>query len=946
LRGPPGTGKAPPAGAQALEPAIAGPLAPIPSPTQNFAGLSHDDLCGGVGCGGGWPPDPNGDVGPNHYIQAVNTAYAIYSKAGSLLASFTEDQLWSGIGTSPCNGNSQGDPIALYDALADRWILTHFAFAFSGDTPVAPFYQCIAVSQTSDPVAGGWYFYALQMDPGGAGRPPAGTLNDYAKFGVWNDCVYMAANGFSGNTFVGSLFASFSRTDLYSGAPLTWSLGILSSSGPFTMIPSNLSGKAGLSLPANTPNYFVSESTTLFAFEVRKFTPGANCGAGGTLSAATNVSQASYGIPGAPNVSQPNTSNKLDGLSDRLMQRVQYRKVGAAESLWVVHNVRGSTPVSTMRPQWAELGVTGQIVATTPVQQQIYAPDTTLHRWMGSLAVDAQGNMALGYSTSNGTAPNFPSIAYSGRLAGDPLNTLPQTETQLIAGLGSQTNTCGGAPCDRWGDYTAMSVDPADDCTFWYTNEYYSSQTNGNNGNWQTRIGSFKFPSCGPPQDLAIVKSHTGNFAQGQSGAIYTISVSNAGANPSSGTVSVTDALPSGLTATALSGTGWTCVLGTLTCTRSDSLSSGASFPAITLTVGVAGNAPANVTNTATLSIAGDTNSANNIANDDTTIVGVPAAPTAVTATAGNTLATVSFTPPASNGGSAITGYVVTSIPGGGVDVNAGSIATTHTVTGLTNGVSYTFTVKAVNAIGAGPSSSPSNSVTPFAPTGPLVPSNIVYVAPTGGDHTSIQAAINAASATASPINPILIRIAPGVYFGQITLKDYVDVEGSGPNVTQIAYGGVGGTVITGAQSEMRNLSVVNLNNASNPGANAIFQTGNTAGGSTKLSNVTLVADGPTDNLAVYVGGGTLLISGSDVRAAPSGTQTTLEVGIFATGATASVIFKNGSLSANAGSPQNAARQVAGGKIAIENAQLTGTTFGTPLCFRTFDSSYSAVACP
>jgi hypothetical protein len=208
------------------------------------------------------------------------------------------------------------------------------------------------------------------------------------------------------------------------------------------------------------------------------------------------VSQTIYAFSELINVPQPNTSNKLDNLEDRLMQKVQYRKVGAAESLWVVHNVQNSPPSVTVRPQWAQIDVTGQVIATTPVQQQIYAPDTTLHRWMGSLAVDGQGNMALGYSTSNGSAPNFPRIAYSGRLAGDPLNALPQTETQLIAGSGSQTNTCGGSPCDRWGDYTAMSVDPADDCTFWYTNQYYSSQTNGTNGNWQTQIGSFKFPGC------------------------------------------------------------------------------------------------------------------------------------------------------------------------------------------------------------------------------------------------------------------------------------------------------------------------------------------------------------------------------------------------------------------------------------------------------------------
>ena len=120
-------------------------------------------------------------------IVAVNDAYAIYSKTGTLLASFTENQLWSTGGANPCNGNSAGDPVVLYDQLADRWILTHFAFAFSGSplAPVSPFYQCIAASKTSDPVSGGWWLFPVRMDPGGAGLPPVGAFNDYGKFGIW-----------------------------------------------------------------------------------------------------------------------------------------------------------------------------------------------------------------------------------------------------------------------------------------------------------------------------------------------------------------------------------------------------------------------------------------------------------------------------------------------------------------------------------------------------------------------------------------------------------------------------------------------------------------------------------------------------------------------------------------------------------------------------------------
>src|SRR5262249_27903912 len=158
----------------------------------------------------------------------------------------------------------------------------------------------------------------------------------------------------------------------------------------------------------------------------------------GSLGAATTVSQPSFSVPGT--VPQPGSAPELDTVDDRLMQKVQYRKVGTTESIWVVHSVQVG---STVRPHWAQIDVTGGVVATTPVQQQIYTPDTTLNRWMGSLAVDKQGNMAVGYSIGNGST--FPGIAYAGRLATDPLNTLPQSEVLLIAGSGSQTNT------DRWG---------------------------------------------------------------------------------------------------------------------------------------------------------------------------------------------------------------------------------------------------------------------------------------------------------------------------------------------------------------------------------------------------------------------------------------------------------------------------------------------------------------
>jgi hypothetical protein len=271
---------------------------------------------------------------------------------------------------------------------------------------------------------------------------------------------------------------------------------ISNSSSPFSLLPSNISGTANSdSLPAaGTPDYFVSQSMDTFSYEVRKFTPGTSpkiCGGGGTLGPPIKVNETVFDSP--DDVPQPN-ANALQSLGERMMQKAQYRKVGGSESLWIAHTVQ-SSPGSSIRPQWAQIDVTGGAVRTVPVQQQIYAPDTTINRWVPSIAADHDGNVALGYNISN--AATFPSIAYSGRLRTDPLNQMSQGETLLVAGSGSQRNLCQGSPCTRWGDYSSMSIDPTDDCTFWFVTQYYDSQANGDSGNWQTRIGSFRFPSCG-----------------------------------------------------------------------------------------------------------------------------------------------------------------------------------------------------------------------------------------------------------------------------------------------------------------------------------------------------------------------------------------------------------------------------------------------------------------
>jgi len=530
--------------------------APMPSSTS-FAGLAFNTSVTGGSAGAGWPPDTNGDVGPVYYIQSVNDAFGIFNKStGVMTAAFTENQLWSGAGTgTACDANNQGDPVVIHDGAADRWILSQFAFtsSFSG-----AHYQCIAVSKTSDPVSGGWWLYAVRTDIGGSG-PPANSLLDYPKFGVWTDCLYMGGNVFTNSTtYGGGAYATFSRTALFAGTALSGTnsaVGYTANANIFGMFPATLSG-TGTSPPAGTQEYFVVQSATVFGYDVRKYVQGANtCGSGGSLSALTTVNEAVYAYPSDASfntdlVAQPTPGNKLDSLGDEIMQRVVYRNISGAESLWLTHTTCGSTvnpadgftcnPPATSQPmqvQWSQINVTGGTIATTPVQQQIYAPDTTFYRWMPSLAVDKQGNMAIGYSRSNGTAGNYPTIAYSGRLAGDAANQLPETETVMVAGGGAQSNSCGGA-CTRWGDYSAMTIDPVDDCTFWFTSEYYDTVAHGASGTWQTRIGSFKFPSCvsvGAASKLAFTQQPNASYA---SNATITVKVS---VEDASGNVVTTD---------------------------------------------------------------------------------------------------------------------------------------------------------------------------------------------------------------------------------------------------------------------------------------------------------------------------------------------------------------------------------------------------------------------
>ncbi len=430
----------------------------MPGLIRSFDGIS---MASG---GSGWPPDTVGDAGYAHYIQAVNTSIAIFDKAaGNLIAAFTFNDFFAGTNT-PCDYNNHGDPVVVYDRLAQRWLISDFSIN-------SPYYECIAVSKTNDPVSGGWYFYAVKIS--------TNAINDYPKVGVWNDAYVITFNMFGqpGDVWGGAQVWAFEKARMLNGQKIqAVSFAISAESGYGGLLPSH-----ALSAPAAGSPSYVATVNAPNQLLIWKLQPNWSSPASSTFSTTPYVvSIANYAL--ADSVPQPGVSDLLDSLSPRPMMQLIFRRANGVESLWLNHTVT-NRGVGAIR--WYEVrSLSG---SPTLYQQGTYQPDSN-HRWMGSLAVDQDGNLAVGYSISSETI--YPGIRYTGRLAGEIPGQLPQGENVLINGSGSQT---GVSASNRWGDYSAMSVDPGDDCTFWYTTEYYSVT----GANWRTRVGSFKYPSCG-----------------------------------------------------------------------------------------------------------------------------------------------------------------------------------------------------------------------------------------------------------------------------------------------------------------------------------------------------------------------------------------------------------------------------------------------------------------
>ena len=423
-------------------------------------GLDFD----GIGADGVAPPDTSGSVGATQFVQIVNVEYAVYNKTSSalLLGPTPIHNIWSGFNGDCANGDG-GDPVVLYDKSAQRWVV--------GQMNVNLHAYCMAVSTTSDATQS-YYRYEFSF---GSNTP------DYPKLAVWRDAYYWTANTFSGpTTFVGANPCAFDRATMLSGGPAN-AICMQQNPSVDSLLPADLDGTTPP--PTGEPNFYLQmvapSNLNLFKFHVDFTTPSNSTFTGPT---AIPVAPFSEACGGGTCIPQPGTTQQLDSLGDRLMFRLAYRNFGDHESLVVNHSVMAGSSVGV---RWYE--IRSPNVTPTVFQQGTFSPDSQ-YRWMGSIAMDQSGDIAVGYSASSSS--NFPAVRYAGRVPSDPAGTM-ESENSIIEGTGSQTNGSS-----RWGDYSGMSVDPADDCTFWYTNEYLT--TNGS-FNWKTRVGSFKFTSCGRP---------------------------------------------------------------------------------------------------------------------------------------------------------------------------------------------------------------------------------------------------------------------------------------------------------------------------------------------------------------------------------------------------------------------------------------------------------------
>jgi hypothetical protein len=469
--------------------------ASIPAPMASFDGLSNQDNFNVFGFRVN-PPDPNGDVGPNNYVEMINLVFGVYDKQGNLLLGPVDTgTLWSGFAVSDCTDPS-GDPVVLYDQLADRWILTQFT------TAGPEYFNCVAVSQTGDPT-GAYYRYAFST---GLNFP------DYPKYSVWTDSYVITTREFGPTIEYGIGVYGLEKNKMLNGEPDARAVSFfIDGNDPDLLplvgdglLPADVDGKQKPKTDTAIPlvgtqddggGYGATfDAVNIWDLNVKwRSTPIAS------LALKTQLPTASFDsiFPCAPTsrdcLPQPgivNPAQYLDILSYRQRPtfRLAYRNFKDYESLVTNQSVEAAPGVAGVR--WYEIR-RDAAGSYSIYQQGTINPGDGVHRWMGSVAQDKNGDIAAGYSVVNGVNV-YPGIRYTGRLAGDALGQMTLGEGTIVNGTGVQTTTNS-----RWGDYTDMTVDPVDDCTFWYVNEYYTAASQATSAaGWLTRIASFKLPGC------------------------------------------------------------------------------------------------------------------------------------------------------------------------------------------------------------------------------------------------------------------------------------------------------------------------------------------------------------------------------------------------------------------------------------------------------------------
>ncbi|TAM79463.1 MAG: hypothetical protein EPN47_16800 [Acidobacteria bacterium] len=516
--------------------------------TYNPSQLTVSNVFGGIGFTGLIPPDENLSVGINttgaspqtQIVLVVNTSYTVYTTSGSGVKSgYLDSSFFAGLTSSLCSSSNGGDPIVLFDKLDGRWIISQLAYNSTNTDN----HLCMAISQTSD-ATGAYDAYDF---------PFGSNLPDYPKLAIWPDGIYFSANMYASNgsvlQFKGAEACSFPRGDVTSPPPsgqITFSCSPGTNAGIYNILPADLENLPGtVSLPSG-PDYYVQYVENLGPgtgndLRIYRFDP-----VSGSLNIVNDLAVSGFhdACGGGTCIPQEGIAQQLDSLGDRLMYRLSFRAYGDHDQMVVNHSVQISSSDNQTGVRWYVIRRDngGPFYVN---KESTFSPDVSTYRWMGSIAQNKNGDLGLGYSVSGVTT--FPGIAVTGLKNGS--DTLMEQEQRMYNG----TDQSYQGTYSRWGDYSSMSVDPTDDCSFWYTNEYSKPPVLSFDFLWNTVIGKMSFGNCSaslsPGFSLSANAPTTQTVTPG-AGASYSITVTPASGYNGIVDLSVGSGCPTGATCT------------------------------------------------------------------------------------------------------------------------------------------------------------------------------------------------------------------------------------------------------------------------------------------------------------------------------------------------------------------------------------------------------------